>query len=350
MSDYMAMCLTHPKHGYYMTHQPIGKKSLRNRDGGDFITAPEINQMFGELVGIWCMNMWIELGKPSIFNLVEMGPGRGTLIKDLLRVGRTLPLFLSGIQIFLLEISPSLIQQQRLTLSNQTVPIQWIKDLMFLPLPSAPTIFIANEFLDTLAVKQWIKVGRYWIERAVGVINHKLSFVTGPSILDQALLPSNHARQPKGTIFETSPAREAIVDEIQTYISICSGAALFIDYGHLLPRFGNTFQAVRDHAYCDVFYNPGKSDLTSHVDFSALLSMIESVENLNQMHQIVTQSDFLLSLGLLERASRLGWNQDSVVQKSLQEAVTRLASPEDMGQLFKVLVLGSGIKLNSPRF
>ena len=162
IADYMTLCLTHPEHGYYTTGHPVGGRASGNRSGGDFITAPEVSQMFGEIIGVWCMEVWQALGEPNPFSLVELGPGRGTLMRDLLRVAKALPGFVPAADIHLVEISPTLAEQQSLLLSQSQ--ITWISDIS--ALPEQPTIIIGNEFLDALPFRQWVKVGERWHERA----------------------------------------------------------------------------------------------------------------------------------------------------------------------------------------
>ena len=341
--DYMALCLAHPEHGYYTTGRPVGGRASSEREGGDFITAPEVSQMFGELVGVWCMEVWQALGRPNPFKLVEMGPGRGTLMKDLLRAARAMPGFLNAADVTLVEISPTLAEQQSLTLSDQPVSLTWIRDIN--ALPEAPTILIANELLDALPFRQWVKFGDEWHERAVGLREGKLTFTTRPSKIDPGALPQDHNAQPEGTIYENAPAREGLVTSLGERVVRNTGAALFIDYGHLQPGFGDTFQAVRDHAYVDLLTANGQSDLTNHVDFAALVVAAKTAGCV--VPTPLTQAEFLLSLGLLERAGALGSGRDEYVQRTLQTAVERLAGPNQMGNIFKALAFGSPASLGN---
>ena len=341
IADYMALCLAHPVHGYYTTSHPVGGRASASRSGGDFITAPEVSQMFGELIGVWCMEVWQALGSPSPFNLVEVGPGRGTLMRDLLRASRALPDFLDAAQIHLIEISPTLAEQQSLTLNEQNAQITWLRDLS--ALPDLPTIAIGNEFLDALPFHQWMKSGEKWHQRAVGIEQQKLCFTTRLAFLAVPLLPVSHDQMPDGTIFETAPAREGFVTALAEHIVRHDGAALLIDYGHLQSGFGDTFQAVRDHAYCAPLDAPGRADLTSHVDFEKLLSAAKNAGCVAP--HPTSQGEFLISLGLLERAGTLGANREPAIQESLQQAVNRLAGPDQMGDLFKVMAFGAPASL-----
>ena len=340
LSDYMTLCLTHPEHGYYTTGSPVGGRASAQRQAGDFITAPEVSQMFGELLGVWCIEMWQALGSPSAFNLVEIGPGRGTLMQDLLRISGALPNFKSACHVRLIEVSPTLSEQQSLALSS-SANITWLRDID--DLEARPTIILTNELLDALPFRQWCKNGEEWFERAVGLIDDKLTFVLQPNRLDMNDLPSDHAARPQATLFETAPAREAFIARIADFLHQHSGAALFIDYGHLKSGFGDTFQAIRDHAYADPLTGLGQTDLTSHVDFAPLCATAKA--NGCTVPKPGTQGEFLVTLGLLERAGALGSGRDKPVQERLQQAVERLAGPSQMGDLFKVMAIGAPVNL-----
>ena len=212
VADYMALCLTHPSQGYYTSRQPIGGHQSDSRKSGDFITAPEVSQMYGELIGVWGMQVWQALGCPNSFNLVELGPGRGTLMADLLRAGKTLPGFTKGAKIKLLEISPTLQKQQRKALDGLAIPPEWISDIC--QLKDGPNIIIANEFLDALPFRQWQKQGASWHERAIGLNGTKLCFTLRPNKLDERELPAQKETKKNGTIFETAPAREGLVSTL----------------------------------------------------------------------------------------------------------------------------------------
>jgi SAM-dependent MidA family methyltransferase len=340
LADYMTLCLTHPELGYYTTGNPVGGRASSQRQAGDFITAPEVSQMFGEMLGVWCMEMWQALGSPAEFNLVEIGPGRGTLMADLLRVSGALPGFKSACNVRLIEVSPTLSEQQSLTLSSMA-NVTWLRDID--ALERRPTIVLANELLDALPFRQWCKNGEDWFERAVGLIDDQLTFVLRPNRLDIGDLPGDHAARPQATLFETAPAREAFIARIADFLQHNTGAALCIDYGHLKSGFGDTFQAIRDHAYADPLTGLGQTDLTSHVDFAPLCAVAKA--NGCNVPNPVTQGEFLLSLGLLERAGALGSGRDKSVQERLQQAVERLAGPSQMGDLFKVMGFGAPASL-----
>ncbi len=339
IADYMMLCLTHPEYGYYTTGHPVGGRASAERSGGDFITAPEISQMFGEMIGVWCMEVWQALGEPNPFSLVELGPGRGTLMRDLLRIATALPGFLPAADIHLVEISPTLSEQQSLLLSQ--AQITWISDIA--ALPDQPAIIIGNEFLDALPFHQWVKAGNLWHERAVGLIESQLAFTTRAATLSPSILPGKHQDEAVGTIFETAPAREAVIARIADLLVRQKGAALFIDYGHREPGFGDTFQALKDHAYANPLEAPGAADLTSHVDFAALATVAREAGCV--VPPMTTQGEFLLTLGLLERAGNLGSGRESSIQRQLEQAVERLAGPDQMGTLFKAMAFGAPASL-----
>jgi len=338
LADYMAICLTHPEHGYYTTRHPIGGIGSTDKQGGDFITAPEVSQMFGELLAVWCMEIWQALGAPTSINLVEIGPGRGTLMRDLLRVSGTLPGFETALNVYLIDVSPTLGEQQDHVLSSKLRATR-LTDID--GLPNRPTLVLANELLDALPFRQWCRRGKAWHERAVGLVDDKLTFVLRPNVLGPETLPEDNQTQPDGTIFETALAREAFIDRTADFLSRNSGAALFIDYGHITSSYGDTFQAVRNHAYADPLSAIGLADLTSHVDFQRL--RIAAANHDCAIAPITNQGEFLLKLGLLERAGALGAGQSKSVQNDLTQAVHRLAAPEQMGDLFKIMAFGAPV-------
>ncbi|TAM95835.1 MAG: class I SAM-dependent methyltransferase [Rhizobiaceae bacterium] len=332
VSDYMATCLYDPAHGYYMSHEPFGLE-------GDFTTAPEISQMFGELLAAWLYNAWVEAGRPLPATVVEIGPGRGTLMQDMLRVFSKLDgRFLPAVTVALVETSPRLsgIQKARLA-SAPKLPV-WHTDIA--TLPDTPLFIVGNEIFDAIPIRQYVRVKEGWRERLVALDDKDdFRFVAGPGTPDPALLPAVAKRAPAGTIVEFAPARSALMDKIAARIAAKGGAGLFIDYGYLEPGTGDTLQALRQHAYDDVFAHPGEADLTAHVDFAALAAAAGAA---GLQTQLSTQGDFLLKFGLLERAGHLGAGGDAVLQARLQAEVERLARPDQMGTLFKVLELKAG--------
>ncbi len=334
IAQYMHLCNSHPEHGYYATGNPVGKK-------GDFITAPEVSQMFGELIALWCISAWKALGCPNPVQIVELGPGRGTLMNDIIRTAKTDPGFTEAIRFNLIETSPSLKKEQQQTLADCKASVAWLETIE--NLQPIPAVFVANEFLDAIPFRQFIKNRRQWLELCVGISKqnqsnkHQLGFVIGPSRLDEVLLPPDHKGEPEGAIFEYALAREAISILIAQHIKNHGGTALVIDYGHEKSGFGDTFQAVRSHQSVSPLTSPGKCDLTSHVDFQAISKAVSQIGI--EAGRILTQGEFLLNLGLLERAGRLGHGKPVVVQQQIQQDAERLASDDQMGKLFKVICL-----------
>lgn len=329
ISQFMALSLADPEFGYYKTANPFGRS-------GDFTTAPEVSQMFGEMVAVWVVATWQALGSPHKFNLCEMGPGRGTLMDDVLRTIKKLaPLCLQSACITLVETSDRLENIQHRKLESHGINIKWVKE--FTALSPLPLIVFANELFDCLPIHQYVKTGSHWRERVVGLDDQGiLCFATGFGTLEHMLLPEGANHQPDGTIFEVSPARSAVAQQISMHIAEHRGAALLIDYGEFNRGFGDTLQAISAHKYRNVLENPGKDDLTSHVDFFTLNAVALSC---NCHSAITTQGEFLIGLGLLERAGRLGRGQSATAQQNIVADVERLAGDNEMGRLFKVLCI-----------
>ncbi|PWL17081.1 methyltransferase [Falsochrobactrum shanghaiense] len=329
VADYMTACLGDRETGYYMTREPFGRD-------GDFITAPDVSQMFGELIAIWCVSIWDALGRPEKAVLCEIGPGRGTLMSDMLRaITKLAPQMASSASVAMVETSPRLtgIQKQKLTPFKSH--INWYE--RFTDIPDGPLILVSNELFDAIPLRQFVKVAGRFVERMIALDQHgELHFVSGATGIDPALLPREHAQAPEGAIFEAAPARTALMQEIAERIAARRGAALTIDYGHLQSGFGDTLQAMLKHAYDDVFAHPGEADLTSHVDFDMLE---RTARHCGCRTQTMTQGDFLLAMGLVDRAGRLGAGRDAAFQEKIRDDVERLAAPDQMGTLFKVLAI-----------
>ncbi|MCF7672306.1 class I SAM-dependent methyltransferase [Bacillus subtilis] len=329
VADYMAFCLADHDGGYYMTREPFGTK-------GDFITAPEVSQMFGELIGVWVVSHWEALGKPAHFTICEIGGGRGTLMSDLLRAaGKLVPDMLRSVHIAMVETSDRLTGVQKKKLEGAAPHIAWYKS--FKEIPQNTLILVANELFDALPDHQYIKHEGRFVERMVATHNEaepQLCFTTGTGGIDPALLPKGHEATPEGTIFEASPARAALMQQISEHIRKYQGAALLIDYGSHEAGFGDTLQALYQHAYQDVFTAPGQADITTHVDFASLAQIARSLGCAIKAEE---QGDFLLRMGLLSRAGQLGAGKSSAVQEQIRDDVERLAAPNQMGSLFKIL-------------
>jgi NADH dehydrogenase [ubiquinone] 1 alpha subcomplex assembly factor 7 len=328
LARFMALALGHPRYGYYVTRDPLGH-------AGDFTTAPEISQMFGELVGLWAAQAWSAAGRPVRLALVELGPGRGTLMVDALRaIARALPDLLTALSLHLVETSPVLRQAQasRLALHCPT----WHADLS--TLPRGPTIVIANEFFDALPIRQFVHVAGLWRERLVGLAENRLAFGLSSEPATMPGLPS----APDGAVIELAEASAAIMGAIARRIARDGGAALVIDYGHLESGFGDTLQALSRHGFADPLDRPGEADLTAHVDFAAL-ARVAAGEGA-RIEMMMNQADFLDSLGVRERAARLRQRASPEGAAATDAALLRLTdrAPRGMGGLFKVLGLSGG--------
>jgi len=309
---YMEMCLSHPEHGYYMTRDPFGVS-------GDFTTAPEISQMFGELVGLWLAQSWLDAGSPAPFNLVELGPGRGTLMADILRVGRSVPGFLEAAKLCLMETSPILREMQAITLTN--CEPNWIDDLD--RLNDAPLLLIANEFFDALPVRQFQKVGDLWLER---VVQDQDGLKFGLSKTDRKGFPQD---LPDGAIVERAYVGADIVRSISKIVAEQGGAALIFDYGDASGS-GDTLQAVKSHTSVSVLEAPGTADVTAHVNFGDLARNIGDCAGF-----LTTQGQFLTGMGITERAEALLKNAEEEVAAALH----RLTDAGEMGTLFKAMAI-----------
>lgn len=326
VAGWMALCLGHPQHGYYATRDPFGA-------AGDFTTAPEISQMFGELLGLWAATVWQQMGSPSALRLVELGPGRGTMMSDVLRAARVLPAFRAAVTVHLIETSPVLQQRQHETLAAAGAPITWHRDLA--EVPAGPTIVLANEFFDALPVHQAVKSAAGWHARRVGLAaDGRFVFDVGPA--DPAVaarVPEFWRSAPAGAIFEWRD--DDVAQAIATRVAR-QGAALVIDYGHVDQDLGETLQAVRAHRFVDPLETPGEADLTAHVDFVALARTAAATGA--RVDGPVTQGEFLRRLGIVARADAL---KAAAPEKAaeIDAALARLLDPgkTGMGALFKVL-------------
>lgn len=326
---YMALALGHDRHGYYMGRDPFGR-------AGDFITAPEVSQMFGELIGIWCAAGWQLMDAPAEWNLIELGPGRGTLLADLVRACSVMPGLRDGMKVHLVEMSPALKTMQSETLKRAGIEASWHDRLE--DVPDGQSLIIANEFFDALPVSQLQKQAGQWHERAVGLAaDGKLTFGLASERVAPALVPSWAATAADGDIAEFSPVRDAVAREIGRRITKDMGAALVIDYGHMRSAAGDTLQAIRKHQFAEVLAQPGEADITSHVDFEALKDAVTA--DGAKAYGPVMQGDFLIKMGLKEREEMLRARADARQRIRLSKGAQRLVSGNQMGQLFKVLAV-----------
>ncbi len=324
LADYMGLCLLHPQFGYYTTRDPFGT-------GGDFTTAPEISQMFGELVGLSLAQSWLDQGAPAPFTLAELGPGRGTLMADLLRATKAVPGFHAALKIHMIEASPTLRRAQERALAGYDAV--WHDTVA--ALPNQPLFLIANEFFDALPVRQFQRVGAAWAERRVGLHDGTLAFGLGQA-LPQAALAHRLEDTEEGDLVELCEPALPILNHVAQRIADHGGAALVVDYGDW-RSLGDTLQALRAHASCDPLLDPGTADLTCHVDFEALTQAASAAGC--AFSRITPQGVFLERLGITERARALAARLDGAAHENLIAAHRRLTHPDEMGTLFKVMGL-----------
>jgi NADH dehydrogenase [ubiquinone] 1 alpha subcomplex assembly factor 7 len=317
VAQYMTACLYDPQDGYYATRPALGAE-------GDFITAPLVSQMFGELIGLWAVETWRAMGAPNPFHLVEAGPGDGTLMSDILRAVRLMPPFIEAAQLWLVEVSDPLMARQRTALEDAPLKAVWIPDIGSLP-SGVPVILIANELLDCLPARQFVqKADGGWVEKLVGLdADGHLTFALS------APAPEG------GMVLEISAAQEAFGTELGAILALEGGAALLIDYGRDQPGFGDTFQALSSHDKVDPLAAPGEADLTVHADFPTVLA---AAEQAGCAVAIAPQGMFLKRLGIEHRAAALARAKPERGEV-LQRQMNRLIAPDQMGDLFKVATL-----------
>ncbi len=320
VAEFMRIVLTAREDSYYRRAEPFGA-------AGDFVTAPEISQIFGELIGLWCVDTWHKLGERP-FTLVELGPGRGTLMRDALRAARVVPRFLEAAQVAMVEISERLRELQREALRDSAVACQWCERFEDVEV-RGPLIVVANEFFDALPIRQFVRGAKGWSERCIGLSSGDLSFGAAPDIVELK------AMAPVGAIVEQSPARAAVAMALGERLAVQGGAVLAIDYGFVGPALGDTLQAVKAHAFADVLATPGEADVTSHVDFGALGRAFEGAGA--AVTPVTAQGAFLNALGARERLAALKRKASAAQVRELDAAYARLTGPEAMGTLFKVV-------------
>ena len=323
IADYMVLALTQPEYGYYMRKDPFGVQ-------GDFTTAPEISQIFGELVGAWLVTQWVMMGKPNAA-LAEIGPGRGTLMADILRATSKVKGFHDAISVHLMELSPTLRQKQWTTLAGKHPDITW--HMGFAEIPAKPLLLVANEFFDALPIRQYMHEADGWKERKIGLDKQgALEFV-----LEPAAPPEGLEHEPiSENIYEYSDAARAMAFVMANRISIHGGSALIIDYGYAHGN-GDTLQAVRNHRHHEVLEEPGTADLTAHVDFETI-THAAAIGGCT-VYGPVGQGFFLNRLGALERCAVLCEKATEKQKEALTSGITRLTAAEQMGTLFKVLCI-----------
>lgn len=327
VASYMALCLTHPTKGYYKSDDPLGV-------AGDFVTAPEISQMFGELLGFFFVNLWQQMGSPKAFTLLELGPGRGTLMADMLRVACRAEGFRDALDLRLFETNPALIAEQNARL--EPYEPKWIDS--FEKVGDGPLLVVANEFFDALPIRQFVRMTDGWHERVVGLTDGRRSFGLNPTPIPASAMSEAVADAEINAVFEVGLANGEVMKRLAGVVSTQGGAILAIDYGYGRTQTGETLQGVRKHAYADVLDAPGEVDLSAHVDFEALGSVAAKAGLAVQ--PLATQGQFLTRLGITERAKALSAaNPGSAAD--IAAAKARLVAPEQMGNLFKAFCAAS---------
>jgi NADH dehydrogenase [ubiquinone] 1 alpha subcomplex assembly factor 7 len=325
---YMAIALTHPELGYYMNRNPFGAS-------GDFTTAPEISQMFGELIGLWAAEVWSSMGSPNPVHLVELGPGRGTLMSDALRAARIVPEFRAALDVWLIETSPALATMQHELLLDSGVAVAWAQKLS--EIPAGPSIVIGNEFLDALPVRQFVRVGGQWRERTVRVNDE------GNLVFDVAQTPELYIQgnAPSGEVLEVNPSGHRFMFELGARLVKQGGAALLVDYGHSVTGLGDTLQALRAHRYVDPLAAPGECDLTAHVDFAAMARSASAAGA--AVYGPIDQGDFLRAIGIDLRTKALADRADPERAEELKHTRDRLVGKGkgEMGALFKAMAVAN---------
>lgn len=307
---------------YYAGREPFGRS-------GDFVTAPEVSQMFGEMLGLWAADLWLRAGGPGRVILAELGPGRGTLMADALRaISQAAPAMATAIRLHLVETSPRLRAEQ----ARRLPAARWHADAAELP-DDAPLLLLANEFLDALPVVQLERTGAGWVRRAVAA-DGRLAHLPA----DPAAVPEPMRAAPPGTVFERRPAAETLAAELARRLARQGGAALLLDYGHAGPLAGDTLQALKDGAPADPLATLGEADLSAHVDFSAILAAACAAAPVASFGPM-PQGAFLMRLGIAARAERLKAGRPPEARAEVEAALSRLVAPSMMGRLMKAVAL-----------
>jgi NADH dehydrogenase [ubiquinone] 1 alpha subcomplex assembly factor 7 len=330
VAAYMAVALHDPQAGYYARRNPLGA-------AGDFVTAPEISQIFGELIGLWCAGLWQRMGSPNPVVLAELGPGRGTLMADFLRATRRIAGFYEALRLYLVEASSLLRETQRQSL-NDIKPV-WVSSLE--EVPEGPLLLVANEFLDALPIRQLVRGRAHWAERVVAADESgRLVFAEGPGNPALSLLaPPDRRDAAPGAIVEICPAAATLAAALAERLARHPGAALFIDYGYAGEPPGDTLTAISVHRGADVLGEPGSADLSTHVDFAAFAAAAREAGA--AVHGPVTQRAFLAALGAEARLEALLRQAAPARSGALETGLRRLIDPQEMGTLFKVLAVTS---------
>jgi len=343
VADFMVEALAHPTLGYYRRARAVGA-------AGDFVTAPEISQMFGELIGAWLAERWIAIGRPDRVRLVELGPGRGTLLTDALRATRGISGFHAALQLHLVEIDDTLRTLQQAALANAAATARWHERFEDVP-DDAPLLLVANEFFDALPVRQLVRGSPGWCERMIGLADDEtfaFAVTPGPSPLTRLLDAPENAHAPDGAVIEVSPAALSLMHAVAGRVVRHRGAALIVDYGYDRGSHGDTLQALYRHTKIGIFDRIGDSDLTAHVDVAALART--ALQAGAAVDGPVGQGDFLRALGIAQRAQALSARATPQQAAAIATGMARLIEPDRMGTLFRVLAVRDPVTPTAPGF
>lgn len=345
LGAFTSMALCHPEHGYYMKGDPFGAE-------GDFTTAPEISQMFGEVIGAWVIDIWMQMGQPSSVNLVECGPGRGTLMADIMRAGKSVDGFIDAVHVHLIEASAKLRQKQDEALKGCNV--SWHDDISEVS-GTIPCIILGNEFLDALPIEQLKRGEAGWQKRVLSLSDAKgleLTWSDAENEFTQCLPSKTESHQ----VYEVAPVRNHFISSCVDLLKASGGVALFIDYGYTKSHYGDTLQAVKKHEYVDVLKDIGACDITSHVDFDALSRHVR--EQGCHVEPVATQGSFLTKSGIEHRLlvlkntalKTMSLDDATALIKTMEQSLDRLVDDAQMGDLFKVMCFHNGDTLKPAGF
>lgn len=337
IADYMALALSHPEHGYYIKRDPLGLR-------GDFITAPEISQIFGEMLGLWCAQMWMQMGAGPM-SLVELGPGRGSLMADVLRATKSMKGFHDAITIHMVETSPVLAHAQYMRLRDDHPRIEWLEHVD--ALPESKTLLIANEFFDALPIKQYVMTDDGMRERRV-TWNDTLGVFEFILVEAGLVLAKSGHTIPTNTVMEHSPISRSIMRKLASHMRDFGGAGIIIDYGYLGEAHHDTLQALKAHLFHPVLADPGEADITAHVDFTSLMAIAR--DGGHQVGPLINQGEFLIRMGAQLRLEMLLRQATPAQREPLISGLERLISPQAMGELFKVMGFTSDARVELPGF
>ncbi|WND01667.1 SAM-dependent methyltransferase [Temperatibacter marinus] len=341
IADYMADCLMHPEHGYYQNQEVFGTK-------GDFVTAPEIHQIFGEMIGLWLAERWEALGRPSAFTLLELGPGRGVLMNDILRVTKNIPGFHKAVTLVMVEMSKKLKEIQRQKVKEYDLNLTHLSSLKEYQ-GQGPLLIIGNEFIDALPIHQYQKQKGIWLEKRVNFFDAELAYSLSPAGNTLLLAQESLKQEAKEeALIEVCPAALSLVSDISHLLETAGGSCLFIDYGYNAHSVGDSFQAIKNHQYVDPLQSPGRADLTAHVNFAAIKDAAS--EKGLTVSGPIDQGAFLMAIGAGQRAMQLSEGKQKKEQTEILTGLKRLTAPDQMGTLFKVICLESKIETRAKGF